>query len=366
MTVGILAAGFLVSSTWRISTALRRPDPWNTGDWLIDYSAGFVRRGLFGSLVGLVSWSPASSEALIVLVQVSCSLFITAFTIANVVRTPAAASVVAIALSPSFLLFGVMEPEAAFRKEWLGLVSLTALLLAVEPNLSDGRRRLSLVFSSATFVVAVFSHEANILLIPALSWVLLDADLPRRERNFVAFSVTITAFIAGIASVVFRGSSALAEAQCKSLVNRGFEPGICDGAIAWLGRTAGNPLYNGAELYGLRLPLLLPLAIFASAPFALFRWPSAQIIAVVTIGSSIAIPLSLVSLDHGRWLWLAVTVCTLIALPKIRRGEVATLPIPGIAAFCLAFSWAFGHKQIHVAELPVLNKLIKTLSEIVG
>lgn len=366
MTAGILATGFLVSSTWRISTSVRRPDPWNTGDWLIDYSTGFVRRGLFGSLIGLASSSPATSEVLIVLVQVSSSLFITAFTIANVMRSQAAASVAAIALSPSFLLFGVMEPEAAFRKEWLGLVSLTSLLIAVEPNLRSGLRRLILVVSSATFLVAVFSHEANILLLPAIFWVLSHADLPRRERNPVAFLITITAFVAGIASVLFRGSPALAEAQCQSLVDRGFEPGICDGAIAWLGRTAGNPLYNGTELYGLRLPLLLPLAIFASAPFALFGWSSKQIIAFITIGSSIAIPLSLVSLDHGRWLWLAVTACTLIALPKIRRGEVAALDIPGTVAICLAFSWLFGHKQIHVAELPVLNQLIKTVSEIVG
>jgi hypothetical protein len=366
LTSGLLLSGFVISATWRVVTASRRDDPWNTGDWLIDYSSGFVRRGLFGSLIGLFSWSPASATTMIVGTQLALILFVTTFVIANVMRAPASMAIVAVALSPSFLLFGVLEPEAAFRKEWLGLASLTALLIAVEPRATRRRRQIALTGSMALFALGVLSHEATVVLLAAFLWVLARSNWPRRERLRFFAAFASFSLVAALLAALFRGSEELSMELCRSLIDRGFDPVVCTGAIDWLGRTTGSTFSSGDYLFGLRLPLLLPVAIFASAPLALFNWTRMQVLAFLSISSAIVVPLGLVSLDHGRWLWLAATTCTLIALPEIRRNEVTGLNLPSAVVFVLVFSWTFGHEQPRLRQLPVFNRLLQTLSEVLG
>ena len=365
LTSGLLLSGFVISATWRVVTASRSDDPWNTGDWLIDYSSGFVRRGLFGSLIGIISWSPASATTMVVGTQLALILFVTTFVIANVMRAPASMAMVAVALSPSFLLFGVMDPGGSFRKEWLGLVALTALLIAVEPTIGKRVRRLTILTCCLVFVLASFSHEANVLLLPALLLVLHRADLTRGEQLWTTFALVTSAVVAGLTAVFFAGSPEVAGAQCESLVFRGFEPTICAGAIEWLGRTQGSILYEGEYLFVSALPLLLPLAAFSCAPLALFKWTRSQALGLLIVGATIAIPLSVVSLDHGRWLRFAIAACTLLALPSIRRNEVLRLDIPGVLVLVLAFSWRF--TQVPTLEqLPALNQWIQTVSDILG
>ena len=92
-------------------------DPWQTGDWLINYGGGFVRRGLVGELLHGLAVDGWQLLWLVALVQVGLVLVL--FTSSGILfwRTSASPAWLMLTVSPAFLMFPVLYPFGGLRKE---------------------------------------------------------------------------------------------------------------------------------------------------------------------------------------------------------------------------------------------------------
>jgi hypothetical protein len=113
---GLLVIGLAVYLRWA-SIAVA---PYTTGDWLINYSGGFVRRGLTGELARVI-WHLTSikPQAIVFIFQLSiyCIFFLYAYRLVK----PALANpgFFLLVFSPLTFAFSVLDPFGAGRKEIL-------------------------------------------------------------------------------------------------------------------------------------------------------------------------------------------------------------------------------------------------------
>jgi hypothetical protein len=104
------------------------------GDWLINYSAGFVRRGLIGAVALLIArWTHLSSILLIFVLQVaSFLLFIAcAYRLTRNLHWDFALST--LLLSPAAFSFMLINHSTDFRKEVLLFGVLALLSIPSDP-----------------------------------------------------------------------------------------------------------------------------------------------------------------------------------------------------------------------------------------
>lgn len=172
---------------------------WVYTDWLIDYSAGFIRRGLSGELFDLLR---TLAEPRVVIALLAWSIFCAVFLgyvrlIARSFRQLSPFALTASLFLPSLLPFYLYDHEAFGRKEILGFLILLWHLRALElgknaraiglPSASHYLRRiLPVVF--LLLPVHVLMHEAAFLLFVPFhvlitdSILRLDASIGRRRR----------------------------------------------------------------------------------------------------------------------------------------------------------------------------------------
>ena len=373
----MLVAAWLV--VLGLSNLAHRSD-WAMGDWLINYSGGFVRRGFVGALVRLLL--PLHIPPLWAVLVLQWTLYgIILWSIWSLVR-PLRWSVwlVALFFSPATLAFALQASSFAFRKEILYLALLAGTLqiflkaftkkVPMPAPLDAG---LS-VFLSFGCAVCVLSHEALIVFFPYLLTALLLGfqDCGRALRCFAA-PAFLSLVLFGCVSH-FPGDRAVSEAVCRSLGGAFAQPptGLCGGAINYLART---PQQAHAEVqriahderYPTRMPWLIGLAL---APAllgigALWRaWPFAArvLLGSATLAWTLSSFVFFYGTDWTRWIFIHTFSLLLLLLFAERiqqrdRPEVIRLWRPTgramwaatiVAMLLYCFGWELTpYKQPH-------------------
>ncbi|MEO0913757.1 MAG: hypothetical protein AAFY59_12335, partial [Pseudomonadota bacterium] len=149
---------------------------WSYGGWRITYAAGFLRRGLSGSLIDALPISP--SIAVFLVVAVATALLYQATWCLTRGATPALLLCLA---SPAALLFPIGDPEGAFRGELLFLALFAQMLRLQQSGQTSLIPSLSLLLP-----VLVLIHEITLFLLPALLPILAANWQSRRLRIAVA------------------------------------------------------------------------------------------------------------------------------------------------------------------------------------
>ena len=328
---------------------------WKQGDWLINLQGGPLRRGLpgtlllwFGDRTGLGALGPLmAAQAALLLVLVAATWAVARPLIAQSTLSSALLWAT-LFLSPAFYpLFWAGETDGSLRKE---LLMFTALALtaasAVHPARAAWLQALALLLAA----FAGFAHEVNILLLPAF---LLSLALVRTHQGHSLASIALLA-----TPVALAGASALAyalthpdgspAAVCQPLLDRGFSPHICTGAIDWLDR--GNA--HGSDIHN---------AIFTSN--GIFSFPLAYALVLVPIGlfihqhsrrrpaAALAVltalpflPLYIVAVDWGRWMSLHMVSLSFLYAILRHTGRLTperTLPRkPLLLLLALSLLWS--------------------------
>ena len=103
---------------------------WYTAEWLIHYSFGFVRRGMFGSLI--VNLPFESDQSLIFLTFFLHTLYILYLLILIFIFVKNKQNSLSYLLlfSPAFVFFHTTNYEAIFRKELLGLLAFSLIVFS--------------------------------------------------------------------------------------------------------------------------------------------------------------------------------------------------------------------------------------------
>lgn len=327
---------------WRI--AATGFDGWGIGDWLISYDGGFVRRGLFGTIVlnaTPADWSVVTTTALVQIALMGL-LFALLFTL--YLRTERSLTWAMVLLSPAALLFpiAVANQQAGTRKE---LVILVALALTAVGFRRDSWRWWTLA-GFLTFTLAVWSHEAAALLTPAFIYLVYTGAKTQPARGDKWRWLAIAGFgvmgaLAIILSVLHPGSPASQQAICDAWAARGIATDCQSYALGFLTHTTEEAVeWFQTKLFPWYWEYLAVVALAALPLYAVRflprRWKAALVILVFLA------PLFYVAWDYGRWIYLATMALSTLALAQASSPHAPVpmeVPVIGIIAYCLL--WAF-------------------------
>lgn len=330
-----------ISAAYGVQTATRSHG-WGIGEWLINYSGGFVRRGLAGEFVLLVGRATRVPLPMLVLVLQVAAYAAFLWSVHRLVRGPFwTFGMTLVVLSPATLSFLVLDPPCGFKKEILlfaALGILLVLLLFDQQKLRDWQLSLAL---AVVLSALVLTHEALLLYFPyVLAAILLLRPGWRRSVRIAAFPA-MAAAISAVAVATHPGTHSTAAAICRSVGGTmptpggGFDGGICSGGIEWLGQSfAGAHEITLASirglgyyrLYGLLVvPALAPM-IWVLADF--YRKHGLEhevriVAACSTVAMAASAFLFYTAQDWGRWIHMhAVCLMLLILLLSWRAAPL--------------------------------------------
>ena len=335
---------------------------WITGDWLINYSDGFVRRGATGEmcrrLYMLASIDPVSA---VIAIKIISYIALCAALLIVVVRRTISAIELTLFVSPAALPFELYDPLGSGRKEII-LLAVFAIYVVADLVLPEDGRRLwqdwRFWFLLVALPVLTLIHEGLFFFFPF--FVAYEA-LKRRVRREDVLRFGIPLSVAGVvflASWAYRGDSGISAAMCSSLTSMSLNPELCNGAISALEHydvyvsfaDLTRYLMLGALTFG-------PLIWYAGQVLDSRRHSRMQ--PVMALAMAFTLPLYVLSEDWGRWMHVSamlilviVVACkdTPIYLPA-KRPVLAVASV--IAASVYVIAWQLPH-WIH-SPLPMLR-----------
>lgn len=314
-------------------------------DWLINYSSGTVRRGISGEFfLALGQTLNISPLILVSFVQGLLVLLLIGALFAKALSYRVPDMTVILLLSPALILFWINDTGAAYRKELLGLAAFLPLLF---PRTSGS---LGIAAVLSLFTVAVFFHEGNIVLAPALS-VALFVRLRMRAAVVPISLLWLIALVAALFSMIYVRVPGT-EAMCQRVLDAGLSDRICSGIFLWLddGTDRTISAVRNLVLDRVNLPVVTLLIVLLHLPClwiarGVLRGPWEWVAFLASTGAIFA--LYPISTDWSRWLSMQIFVLTflLLMLAEKRGGFDKPVPKP-LYALVLAFSLGFGIDQI--------------------
>lgn len=128
--------------------------------WLTNYSQGYNRRGLLGSVATLLS---NFFDPRIILMFIFTTIAASISYLIYYVLTSVKQNIIShmLLLSPAFISFYIHDIRGSFRKEFIGIFAFLYLTI----NLSKGKKlAIPLIF----YYISIFSHPANLFLFPTI------------------------------------------------------------------------------------------------------------------------------------------------------------------------------------------------------
>lgn len=331
---------------------LRENNPYILGDWLINYSGGFVRRGLTGALALIVHDMTGVPLAWVVFaMQVSIFLLFLAcvYRLSKGIRW--SYLMTAVLLSPATLTFTVMDPYASgLRKEILLFAALAfALCVLLSSRLKDWQLSAML---SLMLVGLALSHEALMIGVPYFfAAVAIQTNSRRRALRICAAPLALGG-AAFLAALLRHGDLAVAQTICSSVggtLGPFVRPGtrlpsndICSGAIQFLplslfqARMMIAPMIRQWGLVRLFCLLAIPTFVPLIGQLALFcRHDRLRFEVGTVLGCALAsLPatglLFYCGLDWGRWIHIQA-ICLMLMVMLISNRVVAVAGQAGAA-----------------------------------
>jgi hypothetical protein len=320
--LGIMLLATFVSG-WRVHGG---SGVWTMGDWLINYSGGFVRRGLPGSIAIHLQQALHVRSTTIVIVfgmllygcLFACIRPLTANVRWNVFSVAAFVSPMTIA-SP-------FVSTSGYHKEVAFLAAFSVLLLRLLILRRDGKK----MGWGESFVVAIvavlgtLSHELFVIYFPYVVGALYIAD-PNWRRFLRISALPVVAVAITMSAVLAHPGTVLGSRQvCLSLGTE--NQGLCAGSINYLGHT---PAEARAETSAsvkeyFYLQFMPPLAVLGLLPIIASFWclrgrsiePNvwAALIACTAVSVLFSLSLFVYGADWGRWIEIHVFSLFLLML----------------------------------------------------
>jgi hypothetical protein len=317
-------------------------DAWRTGDWLINYNLGFIRRGLIGSLFLFFSDLGFSLKWIVFATQ--AGLYIAIYYLVLLIYRAKQREFTwfVFLFNPAFILFPIYDFQGGFRKEILMFFPFALLCLSYSKGNLGQFRQITIL---TLFALAVFSHELNILLAPFFfyAYYLCRQEGLLNNRQFLnnLFIVSMLSLIAAIFAFLFRGTSDLSNAICDSIVKHGFDTSICQGSIYWLSK-------NSREAFTAHVPYSLAsyiknygeLFFLSIAPLALIVKLGRVKCLVMFIGLVSIFPLYILAVDWGRWIHIYIFFVFLLVITEstVSKIELRKLPVIAVILYVSAYS----------------------------
>jgi len=343
----------------------RAQNSWAFADWLINYTSGFTRRGLLGTILAeLQDANIASIVFSVLVIQAIAVVTIGFFWVFLFWEAPPTLLNFAALVFPLGLMFPMADLAAGGRKDllWIGLYLLVFVLLR------RGHRKLAVTSVAILFPVLILIHE-GMFFFSGFLWALLRL----RGLNFRSSTLPLLPSLATFAGVIVF-SNPTASVICNSLVTRGFSTSICDGAIKFLDKSSKDALqFNlsyfvdaGFMIHGLTMAVL---ALMMCHALILSADQSELLRRYALYATCVSLPLFASGVDWGRWLsllYISILVLAVAVKRDAKPDEVFKVPTAslrlsssGLGLMLMALAFA----AVPVAVVPGTNLgLIQTIS----
>jgi hypothetical protein len=339
---------------------------WKTGDWLINYSGGLVRRGLIGEALYRLS---ASGPMLLWLTWALQAATVTAVAILALqlfYSVPRTLPWLLFLFSPAFLfLFPIYAPTGGFRKEILLFLSFALLMRGLAKETLDIRYAVAALI---VFALGVAAHEvAAFFVIFFLGALVPDWRRPADDPVRLCFALIFGLLAAsGLAlALLAPGGASTADAVCASLVAKGLNEAICAGAINWLRLGSDTGATAVAAMWPQGMLAYAVLLALALVPFALTDWLKTRAVLLV-LAALATLPLYAVAIDWGRWNHIFVVMATLLLFRDSLARPVRMRAVPPLAVLAYATLWSLPHFGAMRPGLGVVEFLIRAGARILG
>lgn len=326
---------------------------WVTGDWLINFSNGFVRRGLSGEIAGfLAGLTGTDLVSAVIACKIACYLAIAAGLLFLAWTKKLGLVELLLLMCPWGLMFELNSVGASGRKEIVLLaVFIAYLCLSTGPARQEVplHRRWRLWYLGVSFTVLTLIHEGLFFFLPFF-W--LHAMGVRRRWTradvlefAIPYGVSLL-LVAGIA-LWFSGDGSHAAKICQSLTSRGVDGSLCHGAVSALGRTfAIHAGYYPSYAAG----FLLSVAAVICYGLSVHTRGRGRMVLAAFLCVLLTIPLYVLAIDWGRWIHVTAFLMFLsfYATKDVERPAWRVpSPILGflvlVGLFFYVFVWGFPH-----------------------
>jgi hypothetical protein len=282
---------------------------WAVGEWLINYSGGFVRRGLIGQIFTSLSLKGNFLLAAIISFQIVMLSLIWIYFISKLHFYKFSWTSILIVLHPCGLLMISWDEYLYVRKELLGLSAIILLAISLKKYHYSNLILFSSIF---LFVFAIFSSEVNIFLGPIFIFVILRNRTKLRPVTcYISVSTLIISLsLAIFTSIFFSGTSNQSVEICKKIKLVSLDPDInCNGAVGMIGKSLSYSISRLGDNSSVNI-FYLVILIVAIIPFLFTAWARSEFWFIFTTVLSI-LPLFIIAWDYGRWIFIIVVVLTI-------------------------------------------------------
>jgi hypothetical protein len=299
---------------------------WVLGDWLINYSAGFVRRGLSGELVIFLSdiFHIKMNYVVMWIQIIFYSGFLTMFYLLFFKKKLPVWFVIGL-LSPATLLFVVFDQFASGRKEIILFFIFAIYLLVLERKTLSN---LSAFCFSILLLLATLFHELVFFYTP---YFILAAYISSRLHN-TSFNLGGSLFvIAGaliiIIPVYLYGQRIEGGIICNGLKERGLPDSVCLGVLAWPNDYGWKNAIQFAReskylfVYGSTFLLSLIPFMFFIHSMKQSRVSFRNFFIVFPLLILFSLPMFLVAVDWGRWIHIHLVMLLMTSTLLLKKRE---------------------------------------------
>ena len=338
----LLVVVFTVMVGW--DTA-RDTHPFLIGDWMINYEAGLVRRGMFGQLVFTLSMTFGFSPNFVILtIQLFCYLVLFYCVARMFMGLDQPVHFLPLVMAPFFLAFQIHDEVAGFRKEILFLALIAYLsYISTQKNIREFKGPFISVL--LVFPVFVLSHEMLMLYSPYFLVLLLVQYPDARLKKYFLLPVVIAIILllAAVAIATFYTGSAIEVFKiCRSWGEHA--PFRCteQGGIYWLKGTLADSMgfvfqdiSSGQIKVNSALCLLLVALPFVYlGPKVVKVFGKHKYVPILIIMMLVGtVMLLIIARDWGRILYIHAAATSLILLASVcRRDALNQTELGGLSA----------------------------------
>lgn len=283
---------------------------WRVGDWLTNYQAGMIRRGLFGELVYRLSLYTNVTPGLFVFIFQSLfyALFLL-FSYKLLRRQEVLLPYVLLILSPFLFTFQIIESQGGYRKEIIYFALLAYITWSAYRYDTKTFER-HFYFSLSIYPLLIFSHEMFAVFLPYIVAVYIYVMGLDKRRFFMLMLFVIPSIVSFMVSLYFAGTSAQVAEILASLEQIGYP--IDGGAIAWLDKSASQTfllvqewvLNKHTYLFTFLTLAIIWIAFIPISKRFTILFSNKWVLSLVVISLLGTLPLFFVATDWGRFIYI--------------------------------------------------------------
>ena len=317
-----------------------------TGDWLINYTNGLVRRGFFGEIAMQTHrWFGNSPvDAVLMAKYLAYAILCVAILLLAIVKGVGFIEILFL-ISPWALMFDLNDPEGSGRKEILIFASFALFALLRVFSKSPPKsilKRWDFYYLLIVMAAIAFTHEGLIFFFP---FFYLPLYLKRgfNKSDFLTFCIPYLAslLVLVVLYFFFKGNKEIADAICSSLNPWSVNGSLGCDAIHLLAGTHPKAHIGFIKSF-------TPLLLLTMIPIYCYgRWIAGltkhHLFLAMVIPLILTVPLYGIAIDWGRWIHISGLLFFITFFSLKSSGVSVRKPslIAIMLVLCLAVPYTF-------------------------